>query len=58
MILRAGRGEPPDAGWTRSGLIGSVKMRPLDVGGDAKTKPTSDFEWPFVGDPVLDDVTP
>lgn len=39
-------------------VVGSVKMRPLDVGGDAKTKPTSDFEWPFVGDPVLDDVTP
>lgn len=39
-------------------ITGSVKMRPLDVGGEAKTKPTSDFEWPFVGEPVIGAVTP
>lgn len=39
-------------------ITGSVKVRPIDVGGDAKTKARSDFEWPFVGEPVLDTVTP
>lgn len=38
-------------------VVGSVKVRPIDLGGDAKTKPRSDFEWPCVGEPVLEDVT-
>lgn len=37
-------------------IVGSIKMRPIDVGGDAKTKPRSDIEWPFVGEPVLEDI--
>lgn len=34
-------------------ITGSVKLRRLNVGGDVKTSPTSDFEWPFVGLPAL-----
>lgn len=34
-------------------ITGTVKVRPIDVGGDAKAKARSDFEWPFVGEPVL-----
>lgn len=34
-------------------ITGQVKIRPIDVGGEAKTKATSDLEWPFVGEPVL-----
>lgn len=34
-------------------ITGSVKLRRLNVGGDVKTSPTSDFEWPFVGLPEL-----
>lgn len=37
-------------------VTGSVKLRPVDVGGEAKTKATSDVEWPFVGEPELSDV--
>lgn len=35
---------------------GRVKVKPLDIGGDVKTSPTSDFEWEFVGDPVIEDL--
>lgn len=38
-------------------VIGSIKMRPIDVGGEAKTKPRSDVEWPFVGEPILESIT-
>lgn len=34
-------------------IRGQVKVRPIDVGGEAKTKATSELEWPFVGEPVL-----
>lgn len=37
-------------------IVGSVKVRPITVGGEAKTKPRSDVEWPFVGEPILEDV--
>lgn len=37
-------------------ITGSLKMRRLNVGGDVKTSPTSDFEWPIVGMPELGDV--
>lgn len=39
-------------------ITGSIKVRPLAVGGDAKTRAASDFEWPFVGEPDLEPVTP
>jgi len=39
-------------------ITGTIKVRPIDVGGDAKAKARSDFEWPFVGEPVLGAVTP
>lgn len=35
-------------------ITGSVKVRPLDVGGTPKTKPTSDIDWPCVGEPELE----
>lgn len=37
-------------------IVGLVKVRPITVGGDAKTKPRSDVEWPCVGEPILEDV--
>lgn len=39
-------------------ITGNIKMRPITVGGDVKAKAKSDFEFPFVGEPVMDDVTP
>lgn len=39
-------------------ITGSVVINPMDVGGDAKTKPTSDIEYAFQGEPVLGDATP
>lgn len=39
-------------------ILGSVKIRSLNVGGDVKTSPTSDFEWPFVGLPTMEAVAP
>lgn len=35
------------AEWT-----GSVKLRRMNIGGDVKTSPTDDFEWPLVGIPT------
>lgn len=32
---------------------GVVRVRPLKVGGAVKTKPTSDFEWSCIGEPVM-----
>lgn len=34
-------------------ISGVVKIRPIDVGGDVKKRPTSDIEWPCVGEPTL-----
>ena len=39
-------------------ITGSVKIRSLNVGGDVKTSPTSDFEWPFIGRPDLGAIAP
>lgn len=39
-------------------ITGTIKVRPLSVGGDAKTRAESDFEWPFVGEPDLAPVVP
>lgn len=34
-------------------VTGNVRLRPINVGGEARTKATSDVEWPFVGEPTL-----
>lgn len=34
-------------------VSGEVKVRPLDIGGDAKKTMRSDFEWACVGEPTL-----
>lgn len=34
-------------------VVGSLIVKPLDFGGEVKTTPTSDFEWAYVGEPVL-----
>jgi hypothetical protein len=34
-------------------ITGTVRVRPLKVGGEVKTKPTADFEWTCIGEPVL-----
>lgn len=40
-------------------ITGTVTIDPIDVGGDeAKKRPRSDFEWDFVGEPVLAPVVP
>ena len=39
-------------------VVGEVKVRPTDVGGDVKTKARTDWEFPCVGEPELSDVTP
>lgn len=33
-------------------VSGTVTVEALEVGGDVKSKPSSDFEWQIVGDPV------
>lgn len=37
-------------------ITGTVIPEAIEMGGDAKTKPTSDFEWQIVGEPDLGDV--
>lgn len=40
-------------------VSGEVIVDPIDVGGDEmKTSPRSDFEWDFVGEPVLGAIAP
>lgn len=39
-------------------VTGTITITPLDIGGDAKTRPTSDFEWSCVGEPQFGDVAP
>ncbi len=34
-------------------ITGEVTVEAIDMGGDAKTKPTSDFEWQLVGFPAI-----
>lgn len=40
---------------TGRAVTGMVKVRPLGVGGDVKTKSRTDFEFPFIGEPALGD---
>lgn len=36
-------------------VTGKVQVKPLDFGGEVGgTSPTSDFEWPYVGEPAID----
>lgn len=41
-----------------SEVFGRITVKPLDFGGDVKTSPTSDFEWSYVGEPVIRTLTP
>jgi hypothetical protein len=34
-------------------FTGVCRVRPLNAGGDVKTKPTVDFEWACIGEPVM-----
>lgn len=34
-------------------VTGNVRISPLKVGGAVKTRPTADFEWTCIGEPVL-----
>jgi hypothetical protein len=34
-------------------ITGSVRLSPLKVGGSVKSKPTADFTWTCIGEPVL-----
>lgn len=34
-------------------VTGVVTVDPIDVGGDVKTRPTSDIEWSCVGEPAI-----
>ena len=36
-------------------VTGSVRIAPLNLGGDVKKKNTTDFTWAIIGDPVLGD---
>lgn len=37
-------------------VTGTVRISPVNLGGDVKTRNKSDFSFAFVGDPVLGDV--
>ncbi len=37
-------------------VTGTVRLVPITLGGDVKTKPRSDFSWACIGHPVLADV--
>lgn len=39
-------------------FAGTLVVRPLAVGGDVKTRPTSDFEFPVIGQPTYTPPTP
>lgn len=54
------KGEQVPFRFTPSSAIGAaisgvIKLTPLDVGGDAATKNTSEVEWGCVGEPVIAD---
>lgn len=36
-------------------ITGQCQVIPVEVGGDVKTRNTSDFEFPVIGDPTFDD---
>lgn len=37
----------------KTGFTGTLTVDPIAIGGDVKTKPTSDLEWSLVGQPVV-----
>lgn len=37
-------------------VVGTVVVKPLPFGGDVKTTATADFSFPYVGEPVMQDV--
>lgn len=37
-------------------VTGTCRLVPLSIGGDVKSRPTTDFEWKIVDTPVLGDV--
>ena len=39
-------------------IAGTVRLVPLSIGGTAKTRATSDFEWAIIGTPTFGDATP
>ena len=39
-------------------ITGTVTVEAIEIGGDVKTKPTSDFEWTLIGEPTIGDVEP
>lgn len=39
-------------------ITGTLKMRPLPIGGETKTKLLAEFEWPTVGLPTITGWTP
>lgn len=39
-------------------VSGTVRLVPMSVGGDPKTRPKSDVTWVIIGTPVLGDATP
>lgn len=40
------------------GFTGELVVEAIEMGGDTKTRPTSDFEWSLVGDPQMSAATP
>lgn len=39
-------------------ISGSCQVLPVEVGGDVKTRNSSDFEFPVIGDPTFDATAP
>lgn len=37
-------------------VVGVVVVKPLPFGGEVKTTATADFEWPYVGEPAMQNV--
>lgn len=39
-------------------VVGTVRPVPMSIGGDVKTRPTSDIDWAIIGEPVFEAVAP
>lgn len=39
-------------------ITGTVTVEPIDVGGEVDTDAESEFEWDFVGEPAMAEITP
>ena len=37
-------------------VVGTVRVKPLPFGGDVKTTARADFDWPFIGEPDMQNV--